>query len=192
MWERGQRRNSAACSALACFQSLPTLPTSKSGPSGDDSWVGGFVYILGFLWVSPTNSPVKLGFSPATATPTGFYFQSFWGCSFPCWNPGLRGFSCSPVVLPSLSPCECGTARSASLHLPVLSCHLATPPLPTLPVSTPPTSLNECFFFNSLVVGLPYSLIFWYFWLFFVFKLLFSFFWLCQEVKCIYLHLHLG
>ena len=26
------------------------------------------------------------------------------------------------------------------------------------------------FFFNSLVVGLPYNLIFWQFWLFFVFK----------------------
>ena len=34
----------------------------------------------------------------------------------------------------------------------------------------PPTSLDECFFFNSLVVGLPCSLIFWQFWLFSVFK----------------------
>ena len=29
------------------FQSLPPLPTSKFGPSGADSQVGGFVYILG-------------------------------------------------------------------------------------------------------------------------------------------------
>ena len=29
------------------FQSLPPLPTSKVGPSGADSPVGGFVYILG-------------------------------------------------------------------------------------------------------------------------------------------------
>ena len=29
-----------------------------------------------------------------------------------------------------------------------------------LPISTPPTSLDECFFFNSLVVRLPYSSIF--------------------------------
>ena len=42
---------------------------------------------------------------------------------------------------------------------------------PWLPVSTPSTSLDEYFFFNSLVVGLPYSLIFWQFWFFFVFKL---------------------
>ena len=39
-----------------------------------------------------------------------------------------------------------------------------------LPTSTPPTGLGECFFFNSLVVGLPYGSIFWQFWLFFVLK----------------------
>ena len=61
-----------------------------------------------------------------------------------------------------------------------------------LPVSTPPTSLGECFFFISLVVGLPCSLIFCQFWLFFVFKLLLSFFWLCEEAQCVYLRLHLG
>ena len=48
-----------------------------------------------------------------------------------------------------------------------LSCVLST----LLPISTPPTGLDECFLFDSLVVGLPYSLIFWQLWLFFVFKL---------------------
>ena len=46
-------------------------------------------------------------------------------------------------------------------------CHESSPPW--LPISTPPTGLDECFFFNSLVVGLLYSLIFWKFWLFCVF-----------------------
>ena len=32
---------------LAGFQSLPLLPTSKLGPSGADSWVGGLIYVLG-------------------------------------------------------------------------------------------------------------------------------------------------
>ena len=41
-------------------------------------------------------------------------------------------------------------------------------PAAMLPVSTPPTSLDECFFFNSLVVRLSYSSIFWQFWLLFV------------------------
>ena len=31
----------------AGFQSLPPLPTVKLGPSGADSPVGGFVYVLG-------------------------------------------------------------------------------------------------------------------------------------------------
>ena len=31
----------------AGFQSVPLLPTSKSGPFGADSWVGGLVYVLG-------------------------------------------------------------------------------------------------------------------------------------------------
>ena len=31
----------------ASFQSLPLLPTSKLGPSGADSLVGGFEYVLG-------------------------------------------------------------------------------------------------------------------------------------------------
>ena len=39
-----------------------------------------------------------------------------------------------------------------------------------LTVSTPPTCLNKCFFFNSLVFRLPYFSIFWQFWSFFVFK----------------------
>ena len=37
-------------------------------------------------------------------------------------------------------------------------------------VSTPPTGLDECSFFNSLVVRLPYSSMFCQFWLIFVFK----------------------
>ena len=42
--------------------------------------------------------------------------------------------------------------------------------LATLHISAPPTNLNEYFFFNSLIVGVPYSSIFWQFWLFFVSK----------------------
>ena len=47
-------------------------------------------------------------------------------------------------------------------------CHMSSPP--QLPISAPPSSLNECFFFNSFVVEFPYSLILYHFWLFFVFK----------------------
>ena len=130
------------------------------------------------------NSPVRLGVSPATSTPTGFCSQRFCGFIFLHWNPGLYGLSCFPVVPPSLSTCKCGTAGPpATALLRILSAQL--------PVSTPPTGWKECFFFNSLVVGLLYSLIFWQFWVVFFFNLL-SFFWLCEEGKYIYLCLHLG
>ena len=97
----------------------------------------------------------------------------------------MHGLSCSPVVPPSLSALKCGTTCSTS-HCLVgsASCSLACPvpqsttslgpPAPALlqilsawlPASDPPTGLDECFFFISLVVGLPYSLIFCQFWLF--------------------------
>ena len=89
---------------------------------------------------------------------------------------------------------QCGTTYSVGLSPAWSSSHcLAVHPLcpgcPYLPL--PPASLDECFFLNSLVVGLPYSLIFCQCWLFFVFKLL-SFFWLCKEAQCVYLRLHVG
>ena len=39
------------------------------------------------------------------------------------------------------------------VHQPPPCCESSPPPLP---VSAPPTGLDECFFFISLVVGLPY------------------------------------
>ena len=97
-------------------------------------------------------------------------------------NVGLHGLLA--VTLPTLF-----IPQSASLWVQP-HCHESRQP--QLPISAPPTSLDECFFFISLVVGLPYSWIFCQFWLFFVFKLLLSFFWLCEEAQYIYLHLHLG
>ena len=68
-----------------------------------------------------------------------------------------------PVVPPSLSAYKCGTAHSTSLNLAMsLLCPAAR--------LHPPTGLDECFFFSSFVVRLPYSSIVWQFWLFCVFK----------------------
>ena len=120
-------------------------------------------------------------------------------CGFisPRRSPRLHGLLHSPNVPPGLSVRECGAAGSASCSLtcPVpQSATLLGPPAATLPqvLSTPPTGLDECFFFFSSVVGLPHSSIFCQFRLFFVFKLLLSFFWLCEEAQCVYLCLHLG
>ena len=158
---------------------------------------------------SPTNSPVRLGVSPAAATATGFFSAgSFLSL---CWDLGLRGLFHVPAVPPGLSMCECGATGSASHHLVgSASCSLACPVpqsttslglpatallqvlSPRLPISAPPTGLDECFFFISLVVRLPYSSIFCQFWLVFIVKLLLSFFWLCKGAECVYLRLHLG
>ena len=63
---------------------------------------------------------------------------------------------------------------------------------PWLPLSTPPTGLDESFF-NSVVVGLSYSLISWYLWVFKKFlNCLLSFFQLCEDTNCIYLCFHLN
>ena len=83
------------------------------------------------------------------------------------WNPGLCGlvwgWDCSPSrcfskFLPTTCGCgiTCsGTSTAASPH------HSASPCLIVhLRDSAPPTCMNECGFFKSLVVGLPYSLIF--------------------------------
>ena len=76
-------------------------------------------------------------------------------------------------------------------------CQFCQPPCcasspPQLPVSAPSTHLDECFFFNSLIVRLPYSSTFWQFWLFLFLDWLLSFLWLCEEAKHVYLCLHLG
>ena len=79
-----------------------------------------------------------------------------------CVNVGLRGATrCSacPVVCHSesgplsLSVCECRAAGSACGQTacpvcPTLQCESSPP---RLPISTPPTGLDECFFFISLV-----------------------------------------
>ena len=99
---------------------------------------------------SPANSPVRLGVSSAAAsTSTDFCRQTFWVFSFPMVKP----WAFSLVLLPNCSSqllCTEMWDHPQSL----LTCHSVL----SAPVSTPPTSLDECFF-NSLVVGLPCSLI---------------------------------
>ena len=143
----------------ASFQSFPLLPTSKLGLSCADSQVGGFVYVLWPLWVSPMNSPVRLGVSPTASTLAGFSARSFESLF-----PLTETLSCMVCLTPQL------------FHLIYLHTNVGLPTTPATALlrwwvlSATPTGLDECFFFNSMVVGLPYRSIFWQFWLFFVFK----------------------
>ena len=119
------------------------------------------------------------------------------------WSASLPGHS-SRLICTQMWGCRVCShhlvgSASCRLACPIPQSAASGPPapalressLPWLPVSAPPTHLGECFFFGSLVVRLLYSLIFSQFWLFFVFKLLLSFFWLCEEAQCVYLRLHL-
>ena len=161
MWGRGPRGNNATCSALGRLSI-----TSSTNKQIRPFWCwfpGGWAYGCSrTLWVSLTNSPVSEAGS--FSTPTGIFQSEV----LRLYCPMLKPWVALSVSLPSFS--------SQSIHrqmwdLPLgrpLPCHKSS--VPWLPISTPPTSLDECFFFNSLVVGLLYSLIFWQFWLFFVFK----------------------
>ena len=200
----------------ASFWSLPPLLTSKVGPSGAVSCVGRFVYILGPCVSLQWTFLLRLEVSPtATSTPKGFsisglslYFPSLepwgvWSVSLPLcssWFIWAQMWSTGSASHRLAGSASCSLLTSCSLAHPAPQSTTSLGPPATvltwvlsaqLRVSTPPTGLDECFFFNSLVVGLPYSSIFCQFWLFFVFKLL-SFFWLCKKAQCVYLCLHLG
>ena len=164
VWRRGSRGNNAVCPALGRLSFTSSATHKHIGPFW--CWfLGRWACVHSrTLWVSPTNSPVRMEVSPATPTSTGLFSQRFWDFISPCWDLGLRSQSCSPVVPPGYPHANVGPLGPPATTLPALVHQLlpcgASPP-PWLPISAPPTSLDECFFFNSLVVRLPYSSIFW-------------------------------
>ena len=133
----------------------------------------GFPYILSpcrpFKWTLLSNRQFLL----PPQTPLVFTVRSYEAFSSQHWNPGLCGLvwgwgrSLSRYCSWFFSTMhERGTtcsiaATSASL------CHTMSSP-PYLSISTRPTHLDKYGFFKSLVVGLPYSSIFWQFWVFLV------------------------
>ena len=139
------------------------------------------------------NSSVRLGVYLAPSMPIGFSSQRFWSFVSLHWGPGLHSLSRFPVVPPSLSACKDETTWSASWGL-APPCPPATallqvfsPNCQSLPLLS---DLDECFFFNSLVAGLPYSSICCQFWLFLVFK--FVILLLCVKGGTVSPCLHLG
>ena len=90
---------------------------------------------------------------------------------FATLNPALSIYLCANV-----GPQGLLVVRLPALFVP----HSASlgPAMATGVLSTPPTGLDVCFFFISLV-GLPC-------------RLIFCQFWLCEEAQCVYLRHHLG
>ena len=178
----GQRGNSATRLPLTLLL-VTSLPTSKLCPFRCRFPWGWACVLSRILWASPTDSPVRLGVSPTSTTPTGYYSQRVWGFTFPCWNPGLHGLSQSPFVPPCLSTHECGTAQNTSHHLGPL--HTCCPSLPLLPVWMNVSLtlwLSDFHTFRFSATSGYFLLLNW--WL--------SFLWLCEEPKYICLCLHLG
>ena len=124
------------------------------------------------------NSPVRLGVSPAAAsTPTSVFTQRFevlfprsgaLGCVVclapPPFLPVYLCVNMGPqVLLAAALPAPFHNPPNRWVCQPLPCCESA---LPRLPVSALPISLDECFFFNSLVVGLPCGSIFCQLWCF--------------------------
>ena len=154
-----------------CFQSLPHFP-------GAESQSGGFAYVLRPCGPFKQTLLRDWQFLPPPQLLMVFTARSFHALISWHWNPGLRGLACGWDVslygYPSqfLSATrECGTACSASCHCLTATTTPRPPSLPQLPITASPTHLNEYFFSKSLVVRLPYSSIFWQFWLYFVLRL---------------------
>ena len=178
----------------AGFQSLLLLPTIKLGPSVTVSqWVG----------LCAFQDPV--GLSNELSCEAGSF------CC--CLNPPRFLKSGFEALFPHAGTLGCVVCLAPQLLLPVYPHANVGPPalpasvlptpvlqplpcsesfLPQLPISALPTSLDECFFFNSLVVALAYSLIFCQFWLFFCFSICCTPFGVQGGKVYLYLHLHLG
>ena len=149
----GLRGNNGACSAL-CQLSVTSPTTHKQFGPFWCCFLSGWVCIRSrTLWVSPMNSPVWLGVSPTATTPTGVFNQRF-----EAFFPQDGSLGCVVCLAPQLFLLVYlhANVRPPSPPAAALPRVLST----WLPISAPPTGLDECFFFNSLVVGLPYSSIF--------------------------------
>ena len=143
--------------------SLPPLPTSKLGPSGAESWVSGFVYILG-SYGSPQRVLLRGWEFLPLLQPPHFFQSEVLRLYFPCAETlGCMVCLASQLFLPVYPHTNMGP-----LTCQPLPCQESSPP--HLLISIPSTGQDECSFFNSLVIGLPFSLIFCQFWLFFIFK----------------------
>ena len=150
--------------SLPVFSHFLGLPTIKLSPLDADSWIP--------EWVGSCTFQDPLGLSNELSCEAGSLsccrlnpHRCFQSVILKLYFPELELWVARSVSLPlvprSLSTSECGTAGSTSHCLTGSASHcLATCPLHWLPVSTPPTSLDEWVFFNFLVVGFPYSLIF--------------------------------
>ena len=134
LWERGLRGNSAACSTLYRFSVTSSATHNQIGPF----WCcfpSGWVCVHSrTLCVSPMNSPVRLGVSPAAASTSTGVFNQWFEALFP--RAGALGWAVCHLVH-QLLPRRPAEALPTLLHsLPPCWVHKLPP---QLPISAPPT-----------------------------------------------------
>ena len=178
----------------AGFQSLPLLSTIKLGPSGAHSQVGEFVYILESCGSLQWTLLWGWEFLPLPPQPAEVFSVRGSEALFP--RAGTLG--CTVYIIPQLF---LPVYAHAKVGLP--SPPAATLPCPVLqPLPCQEWSPHSCLSLPLLQVWMnvsslnPWLSNFHTVWFFvssgcFLFlNLPLSFFWLCKEAHCVYLHLH--
>ena len=162
------------------FESLPLLPTIKLGPSGAGSQVGGPVPLWVSPTTSPVRLGVPPAAAPTPKGVFTHRFEALFsragalGCMV-CFAPCRSSrFICAQVwgrgVLPAALPAPFSTTLSPALSVylcanvgpqgllvlglpaPFVPHSASLGPATPVPISAPPTGLDECFFFISLVL----------------------------------------
>ena len=186
MWGRGLRGDNAACLTL-CWLSVTSSTTQKQIRSFWCWFPGGWIFVCSrTLWVSPTNYPVRLWVSPTGTTPTGFFQLEVLRLYFSM----LESWVVWSVLFPSCCFWFICTQMWDCLLHQLQPFHESF-----LPICPSPPLLLVWMNFSSLT---PWLLDFhtvrfsgssgWFLFL----NLLLSFFWLCEEAQCIYLHVHVS
>ena len=109
------------------------------------------------LWVSTTTSPVRLGVSPAAAQPPRMFSLRGLRLYFPALEPWVARSASLPAICPVYLCMNVGPQGLVMVRLAApLVPHSASlgPATATRVLSAPPTGLDECSFFISLVSDL--------------------------------------
>ena len=126
---------------LAGTQSLSPLLISKLGSSSANSWVGGFVYILGPCGLPNKFSCEAGSFSRCRLNPQGVFNHRF-EALFPCAGPwGCTVYFAPPLFLPVYLRANVGPPAppaTTSRDPPAVPCWVYQPP------SCPPRSSSHC------------------------------------------------